>query len=202
MKCDNCDNFAYTIFDLACDKCGTRMCKDCASVYKCYYCRIPYCQCYGVFCPNERTHYWIELTSHYIAQSEDYFSPKYNEERIQESLDDLYAFWNVFDNDTEFVKHVTKYKYDKFLFTCCDRQVVKAGKLDVNLARYIIEKLNWQIDPKNPYTERIGNEDIHRELDKLWQWYLESMDTYHSLDEARQVAKIIVNFNRSEFWYA
>ena len=31
MKCDNCNNFAYTMFDMACDKCGTRICKECAS---------------------------------------------------------------------------------------------------------------------------------------------------------------------------
>jgi hypothetical protein len=199
MKCDKCNNSAYTMLDMACDKCGIRICRECASVYKCYYCRIPYCECYGVFCPNERTHDWITHRSCYVSEYDDYYSPEQNVTCTQESLDKLYTFWNIFDDDTEFVNFITKYDYDKFLFKCCDRQVVKAGKLSVDLARYIVEKLNWHNDSRLD-VKTIGNEGVHRELDKLWKWYLQSMDKY-TIDEARQIAKIILDVNRSQFWY-
>lgn len=44
-------------------------------------------------------------------------------------------------------------------------------------------------------------ESMHMDADALWEKFIKSMEFY-TLDEARQIAKIILDVNREGFWYA
>jgi len=217
MKCDKCDNMAHTILDLACDTCGIRLCKECAAHLKCYYCRIPYCECKGVFCPNvsrldQDNIYWWHSSLHDKIDGESFPTGV----SIEQDLKDLKNFWDAYDNDAEFIKQLPMPMYGGNIFTC-DNETKKAGKLSIELARRLVKALNWYGSDRieriadrvnwhvdnyvSNYTRCIGNEELHREADLLWQWYIESMNLY-TMDEARDIAKIILTIDRDEYWYA
>ena len=129
MKCDNCDNLAFTILDLICDRCNKRLCRDCAEQYKCRYCRIPYCECYGVMCPNEiEPKEWWKSDFHTLI--------KYN----LVDWEDKEKLYSIVDDDVEFLNTI-HYHLPLYRFTCTDKiptnQVVKRGKLTIEFARYL-----------------------------------------------------------------
>ena len=199
MKCDTCDNSVFTILDLQCEKCDKRLCKDCAQVYKCYYCRIPYCKCHGVTCPNDiEPKIWWKTNFHTLI--------KYN----LVDFEDKNKLYNVVDNDVEFLNAI-HYHLPLYRFTCTDKiptnQVVKRGKLTLELAKYLASCIKNGILHENDENgesdrdESIGNEEIHRETDKFLYWYIESMP-YYTIEEAREIANLAKDFDTSQFWYA
>ena len=44
-------------------------------------------------------------------------------------------------------------------------------------------------------------ESMHMDVDTLWEKVIKSME-YYTMEEARQIAKIILDVNREGFWYA
>lgn len=212
MKCDKCGENAYTILDSGCDKCAKRLCKDCAAYLKCKVCRIPYCECYGLYCPNDNIH---ESLSWYFSvtdiRNDEYWQRVYSKERLekdyQEDLKVCIDRWHSFNNDVEFVDKIC-HLFRSGLFECTSddilNRVKKAGKLSLELAKYITEKLQEQISREHAGRREntMGNEELHKEADQLWKWYIDSMKFYTSLNEAKEIAEVIAHIDRSQFWYA
>jgi hypothetical protein len=180
MKCENnnCDNDAYTIFDMICKKCGIRWCKECSQKYKCNFCRLRYCPCYGVMCPYTRFHVSISWKLSHDIDDDD----------IDD--DDAHLWDNIIHNDEKFINY---FDFNIPYYRCTSEKVVLNGKLTLNLAKFVVDKLNTD--------RKIGNEIIHIEADSLWQWYIMSMKFY-TIDEARNIANVILDINREDFWYA
>jgi hypothetical protein len=85
------------------------------------------------------------------------------------------------------------------------KRVAQNGKLTLELAKFIVERLGelidkWLNEPCSS-TITIGNGDLHRDADYLWKWYIQSMNFY-TIEEAREIAKVILEIDRNEFWYA
>ena len=198
MKCDTCDNTAFSILDLICDKCDKRLCRKCAEKYKCEFCRIPYCECHGVMCPNEiEPKEWWKSDFHTLI--------KYN----LVDWEDKEKLYSIVDDDVEFLNTI-HYHLPLYRFTCTDKiptnQVVKRGKLTIEFARYLASCIKNGILHENSCTRdesinHIGNEEIHRETDKFLYWYIESMQHY-TIEEAQEIANLIKDFDTSQFWYA
>lgn len=210
MKCNKCGENAYTMLDLACDKCGIRLCKNCAQHLKCYVCRIPYCECYGTYCPNDNIHDTLECTLFYIddRRHDEYWQKHYSndhlEEEYQTSLKKCVDRWHAFDDDVEFYSSL-EYYYGRCVFTSTDEnvknRVKKAGKLSLELAQFIADKLQGHITREYEGLSTVGNEELHQETDQLWQWYIESMKFY-TIEEAKEIVPIILSIERGDFWYA
>lgn len=66
-------------------------------------------------------------------------------------------------------------------------------KLTLEQATHIVEELKKQRD--------VDMEDLHIDTDMLWERFIESVE-YYTIEEARQIAKIVLNVNREGFWYA
>lgn len=171
MKCDNksCDNDAYTILDLSCDKCKKRLCKECSQNYKCNYCRIPYCSCYGIFCPHQYFHYTISILQNIILYSDD--------ENFIRQFDWLLPIRTFKCTDSK-----------------TDKQVVYSGKLTKDIANFIVDQFG-------KLKQDGDNEELHIDADNLWKWYIQSMNVY-TIEEAREIAKNILEIDRDNFWYA
>lgn len=67
------------------------------------------------------------------------------------------------------------------------------NKLTLEQATQIVEELKEQRD--------VDMEDLHIDTDMLWERFIESVE-YYTIEEARQIAKIVLNVNREGFWYA
>jgi hypothetical protein len=199
MKCDKCDNTAYTVLDLQCDRCDKRLCKNCATEYKCNFCKIPFCACHGVMCPNDYKE-WM----HTFHDSIRY--------RLQES-EDSNELRGAIDDDSKFI-NLLYWLIPVQRFRCTSEsasdQVVKRGRLTLDLAKYLASKIKATLDYENSFKNEprsndvidIGNEEIHRETDRLWKWFIESMDYYTTIEEAREIASLIKDVDTSQFWYA
>ncbi len=197
MKCENnlctTGSNAYTIFDMTCNKCGTRWCNKCSQKYKCNYCRLRYCPCFGVICPYKQVH---ESISWIIRP--DYYDDE----------DEYICLWdNIIHNDKDFINRFCFYGIPFHKFECTSEKVVLNGKLTLDLAKLVVDKLTYYIiDGQKPVENwglysNIGNESIHIETDYLWKWYLKSMKFY-TIDEAREIADVLLTINRADFWYA
>lgn len=209
MKCDNCDENAFTILDLNCDKCGKRLCKNCSNSLKCSVCHIPYCECYGVYCPNSipdeydrSIHRSISWVSFYIhdRRQDDYwkksYTTEYLEKEYQKNLDKIVSIWkawgddnNVFYNKLEYNIYFPRFHSSHELVS---QQVVKIGKLTLELARFLVDKIN---------IFKGDNEEKHRDADRLLEWYAESMKWY-TIDQAIEIGNIILKVDKCGFWYA
>lgn len=44
-------------------------------------------------------------------------------------------------------------------------------------------------------------ESMHMDTDALWEKFIKSIE-YYTIEEAREIAKIVLNVNREGFWYA